>query len=113
MSKMDFGFSHGSSGYARLRNWRSDPGESCSFMRQLANSSGSVVLNKRFCSDLPSKTEKTGSPELLNAASIYRKGAFILGIPVGGRIGFALSLWRLERLREKPGPAFSGPGILR
>ena len=75
MSKMDFeevlgfGFSHGSSGYARLRNWRSDPGESCSFMRQLANSSGSVVLNKRFCSDLPSKTEKTGSPRLFRDAS--------------------------------------------
>ena len=76
MSRMDFGevlgfgFSHGSSGYARLRNWRSDPGESCSFMRQLANSSGLVVLNKRFRSDLPSKTEKTGCPKLLMDASM-------------------------------------------
>lgn len=95
-----------------MRNWRSDPGESCSFMRHWARCLGSVVFNRRFRCVLPSKTEKTGSPELLNAASIYRKDAFIWGIPDGGRIGFALSLWRLERLREKPGPAFSGPGIL-
>jgi len=83
MSRMDFGevlgfgFSRGSSGYARLRNWRSDPGESCSFMRQLARCLGLVVFNRRFRSDLPSKTEKIGSPKLLMDASMYKKDAFI------------------------------------